>query len=255
MAHVTTRTSTWIMLLMLLTIHLTTNYLAVRSVVLLTLNRQRTNIVYSHYRAKGVVLTPFQASRLERIFDRGGVLRDTVSGARLGHVHLCSSFGEFVRLSGPTFADKRRWTKEDTDADAPAGVRSIARIFSAFQSERYILCPCPDTSNVRNHQVLICLKEYAKPEDHLKAWIHAYECLSLYEQEPGAYLNNAPLEDAIRILRNSLRAAENNFPSFVSGLQEKGWDTTISSILTKPVRGVQVDMEDRQQSPADKFTH
>lgn len=46
-SHITTPITTWLTLLSLLTLHLFLNYLAVRSVQMTTLNRQRANIVFS----------------------------------------------------------------------------------------------------------------------------------------------------------------------------------------------------------------
>src|SRR5438045_2208886 len=83
--------TTWVALLGLLTIHICMNYLAVRSVTMRTLNRQRANIVFSNYldhlsknesipegsssikttirsSEKRVILGPEEASHLERIF-------------------------------------------------------------------------------------------------------------------------------------------------------------------------------------------
>ncbi|KAL2857756.1 vitamin B6 photo-protection and homoeostasis-domain-containing protein [Aspergillus pseudoustus] len=46
-SHITSFTATWLTLLALLTLHLSLNYAAVRSVQMTTLNRQRANIVFS----------------------------------------------------------------------------------------------------------------------------------------------------------------------------------------------------------------
>ena len=64
---VTTPTTTWTVLILLLSIHLETNRRAVRAVSMRTLNRQRATMVYHHLK-RGHVPTPKDVSAEERIF-------------------------------------------------------------------------------------------------------------------------------------------------------------------------------------------
>ncbi|BCS24692.1 RUS1 family protein [Aspergillus puulaauensis] len=102
-SHITGFTATWITLTLLLTLHLSLNYAAVRSVQMTTLNRQRANIVFSGLLSsdpdfpnlisnqeqqekeqkrqpnaketqKVSTLTPAQVSKQERVFNAGGAL-------------------------------------------------------------------------------------------------------------------------------------------------------------------------------------
>lgn len=238
MSHVTSRKTTWMVLLLLLAVHLVMNYLAVRSVILTTLNRQRATIVYSHYRAKGGVLTPFQAACRERIFERSETIRDVATGLRLGTCRICCSFTEFLHLSG---LDRRQ--KADTNP------RSPTQILSIFQGERYLLCPCPDFSKSRRLMVVIYFKENTGPEDHLKAWLHAYEVIALHPQRPKEDNKSTPIYDA---LDTSLQAIREAFPSLLTELKFNGWDTKNGTILTKPVRSVSaVDLH----GSSEKFIH
>lgn len=238
MSHVTSRKTTWMVLLLLLTVHLVMNYLAVRSVILTTLNRQRATIVYSHYRAKGGVLSPFQAACRERIFEHSGTIRDVATGSRLGTCRICCSFSEFLHLSG---LDRRQ--KADTNS------RSPTQILSIFQDERYLLCPGPDFSKTRRRMVVICFKENAGPEDHLKAWLHAYEVIALHAQRPKEDTKSIPIGGTIDTSLQAIRVA---FPNLLTELKHKGWDTKNGTIVTKPVRSVStVDLH----GSSEKFIH
>lgn len=240
MSHVTSRKTTWMVLLLLLTVHLVMNYLAVRSVILTTLNRQRATIVYSHYRAKGGVLTPFQAACRERIFEHSGTIRDVATGSRLGTCRICCSFSEFLHLSG---LDRRR--KADTNS------RSPTQILSVFQDERYLLCPCLDSSKSRRLMLAICFKENAGPEDHLKAWLHAYEVIALHAQRPKEDIKSTPIPigDAVNTSMQAIRVA---FPSLLTELKLKGWDTKNGTIVTNPVRSVSTV---NLHGSSEKFIH
>ncbi|EDU47148.1 hypothetical protein PTRG_04310 [Pyrenophora tritici-repentis Pt-1C-BFP] len=74
-SQITSPLATWGTLILLLTIHLATNYAAVRAVNMHCLNRQRANILFSNMFQHGLVLSPRDVSQRERVFERGGVLR------------------------------------------------------------------------------------------------------------------------------------------------------------------------------------
>lgn len=78
-SYISTPLATWVSLIILLTIHLGTNYLAVRSVSMRTINRQRANIIFNKYMSSRHgsrrMLIPEEVSQLERIFEWDGVLR------------------------------------------------------------------------------------------------------------------------------------------------------------------------------------
>lgn len=57
----------WLWMVVLVAVHLATNYAAVRAVQLRTLNRQRAKLVLHHYQQTGGVLSPGQAAAQERI--------------------------------------------------------------------------------------------------------------------------------------------------------------------------------------------
>jgi hypothetical protein len=61
------RTAVWISMLILVGIHLGTNYKAVRAVQMRTINRQRAQIIVSEYERTNRVLQPAQVAEKERI--------------------------------------------------------------------------------------------------------------------------------------------------------------------------------------------
>ncbi|KAK9366918.1 vitamin B6 photo-protection and homoeostasis-domain-containing protein [Lipomyces kononenkoae] len=100
--YINTNKETWTMLIILITIHLLANYRAVSSVVMETLNRQRTNIVFAQLMDSmspgmmesdfvnqppvlpSLILTPRHVSRQERVLEQDGVLRWGSRGAVMG---------------------------------------------------------------------------------------------------------------------------------------------------------------------------
>ncbi|KAK9239557.1 vitamin B6 photo-protection and homoeostasis-domain-containing protein [Lipomyces kononenkoae] len=116
--YINTNKETWTMLTILITIHLFTNYRAVSSVVMETLNRHRTNIVFAQLMDSmspgmmesdflnqppvlpSVILTPRHVSRQERILEQDGVLRWGSRGADMG-IGTIGTFSAVRRILPP----------------------------------------------------------------------------------------------------------------------------------------------------------
>ncbi|KAK9245946.1 vitamin B6 photo-protection and homoeostasis-domain-containing protein [Lipomyces tetrasporus] len=100
--YINTDTEIWTVLLILIGLHLFTNYRAVSSVVMETLNRHRTSIVFARLMdtispgmmesdflnqppvLPSIILTPRQVSNQERVLEQDGVLRWGSRGAVMG---------------------------------------------------------------------------------------------------------------------------------------------------------------------------
>ncbi|KAK9461744.1 vitamin B6 photo-protection and homoeostasis-domain-containing protein [Lipomyces oligophaga] len=109
---------TWIVLFILIATHLATNYRAVSSVVMETLNRHRANIVFSSIIdavapqfldaevdsiseiSAGMIMSPKQVSRCERILERDGVLRWGANGPIMGKAFV-GSFSAVRKMLPP----------------------------------------------------------------------------------------------------------------------------------------------------------
>ncbi|KAH0207854.1 DUF647-domain-containing protein, partial [Aureobasidium melanogenum] len=157
---VNTPFATWTTLLLLLTLHLATNYMAVRSVCMRTLNRQRANIVFAYLLEYDRVLSPKQVSAKERIFEHGGILRDA-DGKCLGYCKIGVPACELLERLGST----DRLTRATNIPDG----RLLLQLVELFEDERYIVYlghPPSDTT-------CILLKKGSDTTAQLKAWYHA----------------------------------------------------------------------------------
>ncbi|KAF2198391.1 DUF647-domain-containing protein [Delitschia confertaspora ATCC 74209] len=166
-SHITTPSATWSTLILLLSIHLLTNHRAVRAVSMTTLNRQRANIVFSHLLQHDKVLKPTEVSKMERIFERDGVLRwfgdkdgrdEIVGWAKIG-VGLGSVVGCLERDAKNTTGGRN---------DLQHGGVKFSDLLRLFADEAYILYYDMSASTI-----FIVLKSHCKPIDQIQAWAHA----------------------------------------------------------------------------------
>ncbi|KAL2795859.1 vitamin B6 photo-protection and homoeostasis-domain-containing protein [Aspergillus keveii] len=203
-SHITSFTATWLTLLALLTLHLSLNYTAVRSVQMTTLNRQRANIVFSSMLSSDPdfallasvqladqqnyaepvernqedlqIPSPAQVSRRERIFDASGTLK--------WYLHSLKE-GEGERHTMPEILGKcrigvspREFLSSPSSISTSSGsLRTsipIAALTSLFDDEDYILIFTPMILGTNPKPTAkILLKQHATPKTHLKAWMHA----------------------------------------------------------------------------------
>ncbi|OAT06357.1 DUF647 domain-containing protein [Blastomyces gilchristii SLH14081] len=248
-SRVSTPFATWATLLFLLLVHLSTNYAAVRSVNMTTLNRQRANIVFSTLFEDGRVLTPKQASKCERIFERDGVLRWKASAATLGSCRIGVSFQELLCGSRGRVNSIR-----DINID-------IRRLLHLFREEEYILW-----FNSSDKGGTIVLKNSVTPLSQLKAWSHALmvakriadlregagslsgkegngEKSSRRDQQRNKDDSIANLTDPdtiFSILESTLHSHSTSFNGQVAMLKDAGWDVDTPSLETRPARRFQI---------------
>lgn len=228
MSHITSRRSTLITLISLLSLHLMANYFAVRSVIMTSLNRRRTNIVYGTYRKDGTVLSPLQASRMERIFQRPDALLDSPTNMFLGVCTVCKSFKDFLHSTDPV-----RRNRNELESSSSV---SIANLLNLYDSEKFLLCPGSADQCARTRYIVyICFKDNAGPEDRLKAWVHAYE-FSLLNSKVASK-SDGPVK-LIELLQESLSRVLFYFPDLLTKLASAGWDTSIDAIVTTSVMPV-----------------
>ncbi|KAI4721738.1 DUF647-domain-containing protein [Aureobasidium sp. EXF-10727] len=208
---VTTPFATWTTLLLLLTLHLATNYMAVRSVCMRTLNRQRANIVFAHLHEHGCVLSPKQVSAKERIFERDGVLRD-VQGKCLGYCKIGVPASELLRRLGET----NRLTRATSLCDG-----RLLQLLELFDEEGYIVY-LERPSNV----ACIVLKKGSDTTVQLKAWYHALLLVGQTGQgsEGG--------KDAVDAVRSTLVAVRKDWDKVQARLGEAGWDLETAALET-----------------------
>lgn len=211
----------------LLAIHLGTNYLAVRSVSMRTLNRQRANLVFSNYldqliefdgksksNGKLTFPTPEEISVQERIFERDGVLR-WKGGKVLGYCEIGVDFRRILTLLGP--ADKTTGSHTTLSSDP-------AKLLDIFSDEEYIMWP-----NATQKTVLIVLKESSNTKTQLHGWMHA---LLFAKQLVRIENEEEPLMDALARTLRDVNVFTNAFDVY-GQLQKAGWDIETGAMETK----------------------
>jgi len=224
--HITTRSATWISLIALLFLHLLTNYLAVRSVVMTSLNRQRLTIAYTSYRADGKIPTPADVSQREQILDFRGGLADY--GGPCGTCCIESDGSNLV-----------------TAAQEEPGVRwdELCRI---HEREKFILGPNRTSARNRKPQsACIYFKTGWTPRDSLSAWIYALEFLRI--QTPASPSGRVVFNQSIDTLGESLVASRETVSKFVDGLQEAGWNLENTCIVTESISTVDIELLDKKE--------
>lgn len=208
---VNTPFATWTTLLLLLTLHLATNYMAVRSVCMRTLNRQRANIVFAYLHKYDRVLNPKQVSAKERIFEHDGILRDADDKC-LGYCKIGVPAYELLERLGMT----DRLTRA---TNLPDG--RLLQLLNLFEDESYIvyLEHPSDTA-------CILLKKGSDTAVQLKAWYHA---LLLARQTKQGSKSGRDSMDAVR---KTLVAVRKDWQKVQARLGEAGWDLETAALET-----------------------
>ena len=211
----------------LLAIHLFTNYLAVRSVSMRTLNRQRANLVFSDYldqliefdgqtKSNGNITfpTPEQISIQEKIFERDGVLR-WKGGKVLGHCEIGVDFRRILNILSPA---------NTTTGSHSTASSDVAKLLDIFSDESYLMWPV-----VSRKTVLIVLKFSSNTRTQLHAWMHA---LLLSKQLGRIAEEEEPLIDALARTLRDINVFTNGFDVW-GELQKAGWDIETGAMETK----------------------
>ncbi|KAF2004940.1 DUF647-domain-containing protein [Amniculicola lignicola CBS 123094] len=208
-SHITTPLTTWTTLLFLLGVHLATNYFAVTSVNLCTLNRQRANILFNHIIHNSNVLTPHEVSKQERIFERDGIIR-AIDGKCIGWAQIGVGLGDLVSSLGDV------------------GLSALVEI---FQDEGYLLCYSFDHS-VDICNVVIVMKDESGTTDQLQAWVQALLLAQGFEGKEKPQ-SNAALGSKLEMLKTTRNKSKTLLRSYMDLMQGKGWDLDAAVLETK----------------------
>ncbi|KAG2133335.1 DUF647-domain-containing protein [Suillus clintonianus] len=212
--YITTRTSTYTALFVLVFGHLLANYLAVRSVVLRSLNRQRSSILWSTFRnskadGRPVVLIPRDVSNREIILDFPNSIRDAVTNKVIGHCSL----GVSVQY-----------------AMTRCSTSHVLKMLQHFQEEPYVIFVAePRTWGRRGPSILVCFKEGYGSLDQLRAWLHALEIAAIWSARAmRAGASASEVEDMVLSTRETLRK---EFSRFLGCLKETGWNVEEGAMM------------------------
>ena len=226
---------TWTCLILLLSIHLSTNYAAVRSVALRTLNRQRANLAFSFF-MEGQLLGPEQVSRQERVFEMDGVLRYQ-GGPVMGTCRIGCSIRDLLQCMNGVAAAK-------TGAFSGAST-SLEVLLSVFAKEDYLLW-----FNPTERSSVIVLKDQANVRTQLKAWSHALIMTRFWQKviETHDALNKHVTEN---LLRETLATHTEQFDNQLAQLEKAGWNLYIAVLETRPGQRIILSTQTLQHQSAD----
>ncbi|OCK81132.1 DUF647-domain-containing protein [Lepidopterella palustris CBS 459.81] len=214
--------ATWSTLILLLSVHLATNHAAVRAVSMRSLNRQRANIVMSHWIQHGSTLSPVEVSKRERIFERDGVLR-WADNQVIGYCRIGVDLRNILKRLGPSHEKTRSVQLEGIN---------IYELMQLYTDESYIMW-----FDASNSEALIVLKKGSTATDQLRAWMHAlmlaWRAKAVKQRmssHAGARLSPA---DTLLELDLTLRQIRETFPEYAKSLRSAGWDLEIPALETR----------------------
>lgn len=207
---------------MLVGLHLAINYMGVRGLALRSLNRQRAAIAWDIYRSSGgsKVPSPTEISRIENILGHPAVFRNPINGSITGQCTIGSSFSDKFHGTFPS------------------------RLFELFAEERYLLwfdSQCLQSSGDAYGQSIrglphlhIFLKDGYTINDQLRAWLHASELCGLTPLDRLRTKDSHPSsgdDEALRLVRTSLRRTLEHFPEFTKKMRSNGWNMTDIALM------------------------
>jgi hypothetical protein len=194
--------------------------MAVRSVTMRSLNRQRANLVFSHLVAYDKVLTPSQVSRLEFVFEKDGVLRWLGSDI-LGRASIGVGMKEVVLAGGKS--------RDDSGSIAAPDLYALSQL---FRNEQYLLCSDGEAGSA----VKIALKLGCSARSQLKAWLHALILAkAASELAKGGSAREKKGDDdggSARAISSSLERTNALFDEIVLRLSSAGWSLDEAALET-----------------------
>ncbi|KAF2872431.1 vitamin B6 photo-protection and homoeostasis-domain-containing protein, partial [Massariosphaeria phaeospora] len=221
---VSTPVATWSTLILLLSIHLGTNYAAVKAVSMRCLNRQRANIVFSAILHENAVPRPRDVSQRERIFERDGVLR-WADDRILGHCSIGVPMQTVLQHLG---------LRHKQSGSVELQAVTLSDLVQIFHGEAYVLWYDSEQSDA-----WIVLKQGCTPIDQLKAWAQAL-LLAQRAHVRGKHKEQVTTErrhqgDGGRLaeLTVTLEETQKLFDTYANRLVEVGWDLDTAALETQ----------------------
>lgn len=214
-------------------IHVYTNYLAVCSVSMRTLNRQRLNLlasseVLSH---DNIPLSPAALAKSEHVFEWPGVLR--LHGHKIGWAVIGARMDALVKCIAECGHDeqgilgKTVWTS--------AGARSwfegtsLRTVLRLYAQEPYILW-----WSVHRRQAVIVLKRGSTVDDQIRAWIQALMVAQWAASEGWGVgeKKTVPLEELTDGIESTLNEIKEKYSRIATAFKLAGWDFETNALET-----------------------
>lgn len=248
--HLHNAYATYSALTVLIVAHLVINYLGVRAVILRSLNRQRTGILWASYRhavlnqdtALVRAPTPAQVSAQEHIFSSPSVLLHPTA------IHLrrvsgyCTMGVSISTVLGTRQSHEQPGTWPFRSAVIPPlSASSLVELLSIHSGDNYVLWS-GSSSQLACPHVVVVLKEGHKPVDHIRAWVHAAEVAHRLTCE-----SQGNPQEVLKVIRATHAIVQEHFSSFMECIQQEGWtlDGAGGGLLIGPSRAIKVE-EDRK---------
>ncbi len=214
---------TWVWMMVLLAAHLWTNWKAVRSVRLRTLNKARAGMVFGRRLEGRMDVSVEEIGRDEKLFERGDAIH--LQGKVVGYCR----FADFRSFS----AAIQRSIESQERPEQVFGTL-LSRLISVFEHEQYLLW-----LDHPSRQFLIVLKDQATTETQLKGWCHAF-ILALRVERSGRLkhwmLEAQAVEDAL--LDNAV-----NWLEWEVQLAGSGWDISASDLTVSEGHRIHLEAE------------
>lgn len=223
MSNVSSLAATWVTLILLLTGHLLANWAAVRSCCLKSLNRQRTNILFSHLVEYQTVLSPAEVAAKEYIFERDGALRWN-QGIKLGYCQIGVGLQDL--LSSMAQPHQRTSSSRVLRQD-------LVQFLDLFQRRKYLLWYRPSNSTV-----MIALKEQVTVMDQITAWVHALLLGRELATGVGRAIKGSSYTRILKQVDVTGRMTDDLVRESSGRLREAGWDLQVAALETKPGKRV-----------------
>ena len=180
-----------------------------------SLNRQRANIVMSHFFDGKGVLTPDQVALRERVFEWDGILRwkgsPPFATARIGVSlqDLVNSLAQAHHLTGAV---------RDND-------HILQSLIEIFKGEDFLIW-----YDARRKTVYIVLRAESSTENHLKAWALSLCCAYQLRDKDAT---SARADHILQLLGKLLAEISREWGNCLTAMKAAGWYTEVANLETK----------------------
>ncbi|KAI8185172.1 hypothetical protein K4K51_011960 [Colletotrichum sp. SAR 10_75] len=240
----TTPTTTWTTLFILIAIYLFLNWKGVRAVKSRSLNRQRANIAFSALLSKDQVLTPGKISEKELIFERrGGEVFRWNADTILGHCKFGVPLESMLQALANGQQNMRSFQLLTVD---------LSNLMELFENQQYIMwCQISEATNydaASRIKVLIVLKSGVSAKSQLKAWFHG---LLLAERLHGLKtpeLRRAQLGQHIMLghIQATMALADEKYEGYARRLSAAGWNLEVAVLETRSGSRIMREVDDEE---------
>lgn len=178
----------------------------------------------------GEVLRPVDVSRLERVFERDGVLRWADDNV-IGNCRIGVSLNTLLQNLSTGKQDKKMTASLDLQ-----GAIKLSELVRLYDGEAYILWF--DGSRC---EATIVLKQGCTPIDQLRAWAHALLLaqrtrMKRSERERQPKDDGSGSDDQVLLLadlRSTMEEVRKKFETDEERLRDVGWDLSVATLETR----------------------